>query len=167
MRIENVLISGALAIAMLTAPAIADDCAAVKTAMLNSGHTPHSVVVTKVDGQGKKTVARLIQTVDNKYVQTPGGKWYAMNIAMKDLDDDTSGLLMCHLSGRDSVGGEAAAIYEVHMNLEGEIQDQSIWVSSNNRVLKIEGAYEGIRHTTEYDYVHATPPVNAISIGGK
>jgi hypothetical protein len=166
-RVENVLIHMAFAITVSTAPALADDCATVKSAMLNSGHTPHSVTVTMTDGQGKKTVTRQVQTVDNKYVQTPDGKWYAMNIAIKDLDDDLSGLLMCRRSGSESVGGDTAAVYEVHMNLAGETRDEKLWVSSSNRVLKSEGVKEGARYTTEYDFARVTPPANAISMGGR
>ena len=156
-----------LAFAVFSAPALADDCAAVKIAMLNSGHTPHSVVVTKTDGQGKKIVTRQVQTVDNKYVQTPDGKWYAMNIAIKDLDDDLSGVLTCRRSGTDSVSGEFTVVYEVHMNLEGEVGDQKCWVSSKNLVLKSERVMKGARYTTEYDFAHVTPPANAIPMGGK
>lgn len=157
----------ALAFAALSAPALADDCSTVKSAMLNSGHTPHSVIVTQTDGQGKKTVTRQVQTVENKYVQRPDGKWYAMNIAIKDLDDDLSGVLTCRRSGSDSISGESTAVYEVHLNMEGQVSDQKIWVSSKNMVLKSEGVIEGARYTTEYDFAHVTPPPNAISLGGK
>jgi hypothetical protein len=157
----------ALAFAVLTAPALADDCATVKSAMLNSGHTPHSVILTRTDGQGKTTVTRQVQTVDNKYVQRPDGKWYAMNIAIKDLNDDLSGVLTCRRSGTDSVGGESTVVYEVHMNLEGQVSDQKLWVSSKNMILKSEGVTEGARYATEYDFAHFTPPANAISMGGK
>jgi len=44
----------ALAFTVLTAPTLADECAPVKGAMLNSGHTPHTVILTRTDGQGKK-----------------------------------------------------------------------------------------------------------------
>ena len=157
----------ALAFTVLTAPALADDCTTVKSAMLNSGHTPHSVILTRTDGQGKKIVTRQVQTVDNKYVQRPDGKWYAMNIAIKDLNDDLSGLLTCRRSGSDSVGGEATAVYEVHMNMNGEVTDQKIWVSSKNMVLKSEGTIEGAHYTTDYDFAHVTPPANAIPMGGR
>jgi hypothetical protein len=157
----------ALAFTILTAPALADDCATVKSAMLNSGHTPHSVTLTRTDGQGTKTVTRQVQTVDNKYVQRPDGKWYAMNIAIKDLNDDLSGLLTCRRSGSDSVSGEVTVVYEVHMNLEGEVTDQKIWVSSRNMILKSEGTIEGAHYTTDYDFAHVTPPANAIPMGGK
>ena len=96
-----VLIS--LGFVALAAPVLADDCTTVKSAMLNSGHTPHSVLVTKIDGQGRKTVTRQVQTLDNKYVQTPDGKWYAMNIAIKDLNNDLSGVQTCRRGGSESV----------------------------------------------------------------
>jgi|ERR1700722_10383507 len=157
----------ALAFTVLTAPALADDCAPVKSAMLNSGHTPHSVILTRTDGQGKKTVTLQVQTVDNKYVQSPDGKWYAMNIAMKDLNNDLSGVLTCRRSGSDSVNGEVTVVYEVHMNLEGVVTDQKMWVSSKNMVVRSEGTIEGAHYTTDYDFAHVTPPANAISMGGK
>jgi hypothetical protein len=125
------------------------------------------VILTRTDGQGKKTVTLQVQTVDNKYVQRPDGKWYAMNIAMKDLNNDLSGVLTCRRSGSDSVNGEVTVIYEVHMNLEGEVTDQKIWVSSKNMILKSEGTIEGAHYTTDYDFAHVTPPANAISMGGK
>ncbi|HEY3732035.1 MAG TPA: hypothetical protein VGL28_12320 [Steroidobacteraceae bacterium] len=157
----------ALAATVLTAPVLADDCATVKSAMLNSGHTPRSLTLTQTDGQGKKTVTGQVQTVDNKYVQRPDGKWYAMNIAIKDLNEDLSGVLSCRRSGSDSVGGEVAAVYEVHMNLVGAVTDQKIWVSSNNMILKSEGTTQGSHYTADYDYTHVTAPANAVSMGGK
>jgi hypothetical protein len=157
----------ALVFTVLTAPALADDCATVKSAMLNTGHTPHSLILTQTDGQGKKTVTRQVQTVDNKYVQTPDGKWYAMNISIKDLNNDLSGLLTCRRSGNDSASGEVTVVYEVHMNQEGNVTDQRIWVSSKNMVLKSEGTIEGTHYTTDYDFAHVTPPANAIPMGGK
>jgi hypothetical protein len=167
MNIETPRTLIALASTVLMAPALADDCATVKSAMLNSGHTPHSVILTRIDGQGKTTVTRQVQTVDNKYVQTADGKWYAMNIAIKDLDDDLSGVLTCRRSGSDRVSGEVTVLYEVHMNLEGQVSDQQIWVSSKNMVLKSEGTIEGSHYTTVYDFAHVTPPANALPMGGK
>jgi hypothetical protein len=167
MYIQNSRVLFALAFAVLTAPALADDCTTVKSAMLNSGHTPNSKLVTKTDGQGKKTVSRQVQTIDNKYVQVPDGKWYAMNIAIKDLNDDLSGVQTCRRSGTESVSGESTAVYEVHMNIEGSISNGRVWVSSKNLILKSEQVIEGAHYTTEYDFGHVTPPANAIPMGGK
>ena len=167
MHIVNSCVLIALGFLVLAAPVLADDCTTVKSAMLNSGHTPHSVLVTKIDGQGERTVTRQVQTVDNKYVQTPDGKWYAMNIAIKDLNNDLSGVQSCRRSGSESVSGESTAVYEVHMNLESGSTDNRVWVSSKNLVLKSEAVIEGVHYTTEYDFAHVTPPANAISMGGK
>lgn len=147
----------ALASLALSASAFADDCAPVKSAMLNSGHTPHSLTLTKTDGQGKKTVTHQVQTLDNKYVQSTDGKWYAMNIAIKDLNNDLSGILACRRSGSDTVDGQSTAVYEVHMNLEGETGNQKMWVSSTNLILQTERSIEGGHYTIVYDFAHAAP----------
>ena len=167
MHIHNSRTLIALGCAVLAAPALADDCTTVKSAMLNSGHTPHNLLITKTDGQGKKTVTRQVQTVDNKYVQTPDGKWYAMNIAIKDLNDDLSGVQTCHRSGSESVSGESTAVYDVHMTVEGSTSDSRVWVSSKNLILKSQQAMESAHYTTEYDFGHVTPPASAIPMGGK
>ena len=109
MHIENYRILIAFLGSVLTASAGADDCTTVKSAMLGSGRTPHSLVLTNTDAQGKKTVTHQVQTLDNKYVQTADGMWHAMNIAIKDLDDDLSGVKTCRRSGSDNVSGESTA----------------------------------------------------------
>ena len=167
MCIKHALILIALALSVLTASARADDCATVKNAMLATGRIPHSLTLTKTDGQGKKTVTRQVQTVDNKYVQTADGKWHAMNIAIKDLDDDLSGVQTCRRTGSESVSGESTAVYDVHMNQDGEQSEAKIWVSSRNLILKSETVLEGGHYTTEYDFSHVTPPANAIPMGAK
>ena len=154
-----------LGVTLLTAPAFADDCAAVKTAMLNSGHTPHTAVVTATDAQGKKTVTRQVQTVDNKYVQTADGKWHAMNIAIKDLNENTSSVKTCRQTGSDNVAGESTLVYAVHTYLEGTSGDQKMWVSSKNRIVKAEITMEGARYTTEYDFAHVAAPADAVPMG--
>jgi hypothetical protein len=157
------------AISAFAVPAIADDCtSAAKSAMYNSGRTPVSITITKTDAQGKKSTTRQVQTLTNKYVQTENGKWYAMNIAIKDLIDDLATTkVTCHRSGSDTVNGEVAATYEVQVDAEEVMQDNRIWVSSRNLILKSEGNIEGAHYTTAYDYAHVTPPANAISMGGR
>jgi hypothetical protein len=157
-----------MSISAFAAPAMADDCAAAaKSAMFNSGRTPVTITITKTDAQGKKSTTRQVQTLTNKFVQTENGKWYAMNIAIKDLTDDLSTTkVTCHRSGSDSVNGEVATTYEVQVDLEEVMKDNKIWVSSRNLILKSEGHIEGAHYTTEYDYAHVTPPANAISMGG-
>ena len=47
MHIENSRIIISFVFAVLAAPALADDCTTVKSAMLNSEHTPHTVIVPR------------------------------------------------------------------------------------------------------------------------
>jgi hypothetical protein len=168
MHIRNSCLSIAIAFSTSTGSALADDCATVKSAMLNSGHTPKSALVTMIDEHGNKKVSRQVQTVDKKYVQTANGKWYAMNIAIKDLNEDLSGVQTCRRNGSESVSGESTVVYDVRMSLDGSpLMDGKVWVSSKNRILKSEGVVGGTRYTTEYDFAHVTPPDNAQPMDGK
>jgi hypothetical protein len=150
-------------------PALADDCAtAAKNAMSNSGHTPKSSVTSVTDSQGKKFTTRTVQTVTDKYAQTPDGKWYSMGVAIKDLIDDVNTTkVTCRRSGADTVNGEQAATYEIQMTADAITADSKIWVSSKNLILKSEGSTEGTHYVTVYDYAHVTPPANAAPMGGK
>jgi hypothetical protein len=99
----------------VSVPALADDCVAAKSAMLDTGHRPVSVTSTTTDAQGKQKVTRTVQTVDNKYVQTEDGKWYSMGIAIKDLNDNTkTAKFTCRRTGTDNVNGESARLRGSH-----------------------------------------------------
>jgi hypothetical protein len=162
LRFFVVLIVSAAAV-----PALADDCVAAKSAMLETGHRPVSVTVTTTNAEGKQKVTRTIQTADNKYVQTENGKWYSMGIAIKDLNDNTkTAKFTCSRTGSDSFNGESAAVYQVRMDNDGTIVDQKIWVSSKNLILKADGSVNGVRYSSVYDFVHVTPPANATAMGG-
>jgi hypothetical protein len=155
-----------IALATVSAPAFADDCAPAKSAMLDSGHKPHSVTVTSIDAQGKQVVTRQVQTATNKYVQTKDGKWYAMNIAIKDLNDNTDGIKTCSRVGSDTVNGESATVYAISFDQAGAMMEQKIWVSSKNLILKSEGNINGGRIVTSFDFSNVTPPANATPMGG-
>jgi hypothetical protein len=157
-----------LAVPAVAVPAFGDDCVAAKSAILETGHRPVSVTVTTTNAEGKQKVSRTIQTVDNKYVQTENGKWYALGIAMKDLNDNTkTAKFTCQRGSSDSVNGESAAVYEVRMDDNGTIVDEKIWVSSKNLILKADGSVNGTRFSSVYDFVHVSPPANATAVGGR
>jgi hypothetical protein len=157
------------AISAFAVPALADDCApAAKRAVVNSGRTPVSITTTKTDSRGKMSATRTIQTVTNKYVQTASGKWYSMNIAMKDLiDDSKTTQVTCRHSGADTVDGEPVATYEIHMDSGDIASDSKIWVTSRDLITKSEGSIGGARYRAVYDYAHVTPPAGATPMGGR
>jgi hypothetical protein len=146
---------------------LADDCAtAAKSALVNSGSTPVSITTTKTDSQGKKSTTRTIQTMTDKYVQTANGKWYSLNLAIKDLIDDTKTTqVTCRRSGADTVNGELVPTYEIQLIDDDAKNDTKIWVSSKNLITKSEGNMEGARYSAAYDYAHVAPPANAVRMG--
>jgi hypothetical protein len=156
-----------IAIVLASTSAHADDCAAAKSAMLDSGHKPHSVTVTSTDSQGKQIVTRQVQTATNKYVQTKDGKWFAMGIAIKDLNDNTDAVKTCSRVGSDTVNGESTTVYAVSFDQGGAMMQQKIWVSSKNLILKSEGNANGGRIVTTMDYSNVVAPANATSMSGK
>jgi hypothetical protein len=157
-----------LAFAVSVGPALADDCAlAANNAMLATAQRPLSTTTTKTSAQGKQSVTRTVQTQTNKYVQLENGQWYSMDIAIKDLIDDTkTNKVLCKRSGTDVVNGQSAIFYELQVDTEGVTLDSKMWVSSQNLVLKSEGTSDGFHYITVYDTAHATPPANAKRMGG-
>jgi hypothetical protein len=166
MSARALCLSIGVALATVSSAAVADDCAAAKSAMLDSGHKPHSVTVTSIDAQGKQFVTKQVQTTTNKYVQTKDGKWYAMNIAIKDLNDNTDSVKKCSRVGNDTVNGESATVYAISFDQAGAMMEQKIWVSSKNLILKSEGNANGGRIVTNFDFSNVTPPANATPMGG-
>jgi hypothetical protein len=157
------------ALSAFAVPALADDCApAATSAVWNSANTPVSTTTTKTDSQGKNSTSRTIQTTTNKYVQSANGKWYSMNISIKDvMDERNTTKVTCRRSGRDTVNGEPAATYEVQVDKDAYMNDGKIWVSAKNLIMKSEGSIEGACYSTVYDYAHVTPPADAAPMGGK
>jgi hypothetical protein len=147
--------------------ALAEDCPAARSAMLETGHRPVSKTVTQTDAHGKQTVTREVQTETNKYVQTADGTWHSMNIAIKDLNDLSGAKLTCQREGSDTVNGESTSVYEVHMDDEGTVKDMKVWISSKNLILKAEGKSGGTSYTVSYDFSHVVAPAGAIPMGGR
>lgn len=155
-----------IVLAGASAAAFADDCAVAKSAMLDSGRKPHSVTVTSIDAQGKQVLTRQVQTETKKYVQTKDGKWFVMDIAIKDLNDNTDGVKNCSRVGSDTVNGVAATVYALSFDQGGTLVQQKIWISSGNLILKSEGSVNGGRMVTVPDYSNIAVPANATPVGG-
>ena len=157
-----------IAFALSAIPALADDCAvAAKSAMVATAQKPLSTVTTMTSAQGKQSVTRTVQTETNKYVQTESGEWYSMDMAIKDLiDNSKSTKVVCKRSGTDMVNGHPAIVYELQIDTEGTIMENKMWVCSQNFILKSEGNFGTSHYTTVYDSSHVTPPANAKRMAG-
>jgi hypothetical protein len=161
------LLFSVTAFAAFAAPAFADDCAAVRSAMMTGAKMPYTTTITKIDGQGRKTVSQVIQTATTKYVQTHG-KWLSMNISEKDLLDNLKVTkITCVRIGMDSTNGQPAAIYKVHTENDGTVLDEKMWISAKGLPLKSEALVDGTTYESLYDLAHAQPPADAKPVGSR
>ena len=148
--------------------AAADDCGPVRAAMTATAQTPSTVTVRKTNPKGTTTVSQVIQTATTKYVQTKGGKWYAMNISFRDLLDTVkASKLTCQHTGSEVVIGAPAGVYNVHIESDGNTTDGRMWISAKGLIVKGEVHFEGIISVSTYDYGTIKLPTNAISMGGR
>lgn len=147
----------------LTAPAYADDCSPVKQAMLAAANTPHTSTITRVE-DGKTVTRRMIQTKDQRYVETKG-QWRSMPVAPEDQAEREKSLdaakLTCSRLGSETVNGVAATVYAVHIVNEDVTSDGKIWLGDRGLPLKVENASEGRNFTTTLDFDHADAPPDA------
>jgi hypothetical protein len=158
-----------LTFAILSAPALADECS---SAMLASAQKPVSMQATETDAHGKQKQMRMVQTANTVYILDENGQWKSMSATLKEKYDATVGELKtskttCQRVGSDSVNGASTTVYAVHVDNEGSISDNKIWVAANQLVLKSDSLIEGTRYVSVYDYAHLTPPANATPVGPK
>jgi hypothetical protein len=169
MSLRALCIVSFLALALLSLPASADDCA---DAMRATAQRPVSAVTTKIDAQGKKSTLGMVQTMTTQYIQTTDGQWHSVGVTVQDkidaaADDLKTSKFTCGRTGIGLVNGVPATIYAVHRDSDGDVSDYKVWVGSNFLVLKTEGAEEGAHFVTLYDYTHVNPPANAKPIGSR
>jgi hypothetical protein len=153
----------AAAVMLLTSPAFADDCSPLSAAMIASAKTPHTSIITRVK-DGKPTTDRMIQTRDDKFIQMDG-KWRSMGVSPSDTNSIEAELkkakMTCHKVGMEPVEGQVATAYTVHVENEGSVSDNKVWIGSNGLPLKVENVVEGRSYSTILDYEHADAPADA------
>ena len=162
---------GATALVVLTTPAIADDCAPVNTALMTVAKTPYSETITTTDSAGKPVTSHMVQTATTKYIER-NGKWTSLPVSSADLVDTLNeqiktGKMTCTRVGADSVNGQAAVVYMVHRENEGNVSDAKLWISARNRQLKAEITASGKHFVTMSDYDHVQAPAGATPLRGK
>ncbi|MBN9511652.1 MAG: hypothetical protein J0I21_21395 [Alphaproteobacteria bacterium] len=161
----------ATAILAATAPlARADDCAAVYAAMEASIRTPVAVTMTRTTRGGPAVVHHMVRTEDATYVELHG-KWRSMKIStqerLRSLDEvKKTAKVQCQRVGTDSVGAQSATVYTSHVENQGTVSDQKLWVSANNLLLKAEldiaGEHEHM--VSMYDYKNVKVPADATPV---
>ncbi len=148
-------------------PARADDCAPVKTAMLQAVRTPHTITIGRMK-DGKPVTNRMIQTKDARYVEV-NGKWRILPFSEDDFREMEKSLsesaLTCTRMGRDSIEGKTATLYQVHMKNEDTETDAKLWIGADGLPLKSESQHDGQVASSTYDFAHADAPADATPIG--
>ena len=154
----------------LLAAARADDGAPVKAAMLGAAKMPHTAVITRSkDGKATKTPAetRVIQTQDHKYFEIRG-QWRWIPIEADDLaemqKDFDEAKITCRRLGAKQLEGKPVTVYVAHVEKEGSISDNTLWIGADGLPLKVENVVEGQTHASRLDCDHADPlPVGAVA----
>ncbi|HEY1707987.1 MAG TPA: hypothetical protein VGG10_06965 [Rhizomicrobium sp.] len=148
----------------VSAAAHADDCADLMTGTLGGAAMPVSVTMTMQAPGGKPETSRSVFTGTQLYVQV-GGQWRSMPMTAKDMIDqvhesDRGAKKICHRIGSDTVHGQAATVYTAHVEHQGSIDDNKVWIANlPKRVLKSDTQIAGGQHImAEYDYDHVQPP---------
>jgi hypothetical protein len=151
----------------LAFPARADDCSAVKAAMLATVKKPHTITINRIK-DGKPVTNHMVQTKDAKYVEV-NGKWRTLPVTMDDFQEMEKSFnettFTCKQVGRDSVDGQTATIYTSHYNNEDTEGDAKLWIASDGLPLKSESSHDGQMTSSSYDFAHADAPADSTPMG--
>jgi hypothetical protein len=166
---RNRIFLGAVVLVVTAAPAWADDCAQPTAAMMVSAKTPYSETIVSPGLGGKMVTSHMVQTATNKYVERTGG-WTALPISSPDLVDALNHMLKtakitCKRTGTEQVNGQPTAVYTVHIENEGVVNDSTLWISAQNRQLKSDTTVAGKHFSATFDYDHVQPPAGAKPVG--
>ena len=158
---------GVLAIAAicLSGAARADDCVSAMGALRAGVQRPYSTTVTMAGMKGvPDSVSRVVMTGTKMYMQLHG-RWSVVPTTTKELlaamdDQEKTAKTTCHRTGDDFVGGQAAAIYSVHVVNKGLTSDSTIWISKASGLPAKSEIHvpNGQTITSLFDYTHVQPP---------
>jgi outer membrane lipoprotein-sorting protein len=155
----------ALAAFCISGAARADDCTAAMAALRAGVQKPYSTTITMAGFKGMTDyTSRVVMTGTKMYIETHG-KWSTVPMTSKQIiatmdDQAKTATTTCHRTGDGSVGGEATAVYSMHVVNKGLTSDTMIWVSKASGLpaksqLRMAG---GQTITSLFDYVHVQPP---------
>ena len=140
--------------------AAADPCDVIFNAMVAQVKVPFAVeaVQTPRNGPAQKMENRIIGGKSYFFVQ---GAWHSEPVSTDQMiadltEEKKSAKQTCSVAGDESVNGKPATVYTAHIDNQGEISDNKLWVSKDTGLpLKTEARMqEGtITQTFRYDGV--------------
>jgi hypothetical protein len=152
----------AIVCVLASTAAQADDCAVAMAAIRAGALKPYSATVS-MTMSGKPIFSHIVMTGSKMYIQMQG-TWHTMPMTAKEVLDqmDTvakTAKTTCHRGGAEAVNGQAATIYDVHVENQGNASDNRVWISAAGLPLKtVDRMAGGNVATSVYDYAHVQPP---------
>lgn len=148
---------------LLAPPALADDCGPVFDAMIKAAKTPHTATVTRTE-DGKPVTSKMVQTNDRKYIEV-NGQWRWIEMPA-DLDQELEAMrkntkMTCQKLGSEEVNGQPTTVYTAHVENEGSVSDNELWLGAGGLPLKVRNTVEGKSFSSILDYKHVQAPANA------
>ena|ERR1700761_1476020 len=157
----------AIAVMAGATAAQADDCSPLMNAMLSQASKPYNATLTMSDPTGHNQTSKVIFTGAVLYTQIQG-QWRSMPMTGKELSDQLRDVsktakTTCHRGNDEAVNGQPATVYAAHVENQGSISDNKVWISKANGVpLKSDVTIQqGPHMTTVFDYSKVAPPAGA------
>lgn len=118
----------------------ADACQPVFDALMKVATTPsHSYTTNTAVSGGKPAEGETIFVNGQKYIRARG-EWMRIPVSSQDVleqekEKEEKGRSTCQLLRRESVNGEAAALYSFHREYDEIKEDGQVWVSTSTGLL--------------------------------
>ncbi|HEX4505225.1 MAG TPA: hypothetical protein VH722_05800 [Alphaproteobacteria bacterium] len=134
MKSTSIALTAAIAAVSVGAHAApADPCDAIFNAMVAQVKVPFAVQATQAPNNGPA------QTMENRFVGGKSyffvqGQWRSEPVTpdqmIADLTEEKqSAKQTCAVAGDEAVGGQPAMVYTAHIENQGEVSDNKLWVS--------------------------------------
>ena len=163
------LVPGAIVLGLVSVPAFADDCADITAAMITTARTPYKTMISRTGPDGKPVTSQMIQTATAQYIQQ-NGKWVTMPLSTQKIIDhisqmEKSAKMECQKLGAEPVNGQPATVYTMHVESEGNVSDNKLWISSQHLPLRSEIVTGDQKFISVYDYNNVQAPPGAPTLG--
>ena len=162
MKSTSIALIAAIAASISAGAHAADPCDAIFNAMVAQVKVPFAVQATQTPNNGPA------QTMENRFVGGKSyffvqGQWHSEPVTpdqmIADLTEEKqSAKQTCAAGGDEAIGGQPAAVFTAHIENQGEVSDNKLWVSKATGLpLKSEARMrEGtITQTFRYDGITA------------
>lgn len=146
---------------LATASAHADgSCQPLVDSLTKYLNTPSHLTTTTTRG-GKQEQGETINAGSKRYLRV-GGKWRVSPMTgeqMLELAKENAKASTCRVLREESVGGEAAIVYEAKRNDDEAVSTSENYISKRSGLpLRTELTVEGMHMSSRYEYTNVQAP---------